>query len=143
MARLLPMLLVLLLVFIVGTWMLRVARHRVARARAARATGSPGGYRWDRRSDQIARRVRAITGPDDPSSGLDAWLDAHDGVEAYVEPRTVVSPRSVVLVDGEGRWRRFVLHEDRALRELARERRLPVFDASRTGYPPRMRRTSG
>ena len=35
-----------------------------------------------------------------------------------------------------GEWRRFELSEDRFLRELARERSLPIFDAARTGYPP-------
>ena len=40
-------------------------------------------------------------------------------------------------------WRRFPLSEDSVLRRVARERGLPVFDASRTGYPPRMRRGPG
>jgi hypothetical protein len=68
------------------------------------------------------------------------FLDGHQGVEAYVEPKTVISPKSVVLVDQVGTWRRFELKEDAYLRRLAAERGLPIFDASITGYPPRMRR---
>jgi hypothetical protein len=68
------------------------------------------------------------------------WLDSHDGVEAYVEPKTVMHPLSVVLVDGRGEARRFELAEDAYLRQLAKERDLRVLDAGRVGYPERMRR---
>lgn len=74
---------------------------------------------------------------------MEEFLNAHAGAEAYVEPETVVSPRSVVLVDGPGEWRRFPLSEDSDLRRVAGERRMPIFDASRTGYLPRMRRGPG
>jgi hypothetical protein len=57
-----------------------------------------------------------------------------------VEPRTVVHPLSVVLVAGDGEWVRIALPDDRFLRELARTRGLKVQDASRVGYPERMRR---
>jgi hypothetical protein len=81
-----------------------------------------------------------IGGRTEPRAEILAWLDAHAGVEAYVEPKTVVSPLSVVFVDGAGEWRRFELAEDRFLKEVARERRIKVLDATRVGYPPRMRR---
>lgn len=74
---------------------------------------------------------------------MEEFLNDHSGVEAFVEPETVVSPRSVVLVDGAGAWRRFPLSEDSVLRRVARERGMPVFDASPTGYPSRMRRGPG
>jgi hypothetical protein len=45
-----------------------------------------------------------------------------------------------VFVAGDGEWKRFELGDDRFVRELASQRRMPVFDASRTGYPERMRR---
>jgi hypothetical protein len=71
---------------------------------------------------------------------MTAWLDDHAGVEAYVEPKTMMSPLSVVFVDGDGEWKRFALAEDRYLRTLAKDRGIQVFDAGRVGYPPRMRR---
>jgi hypothetical protein len=100
----------------------------------------PGGYDWDRRTHQLYRAWKRVPGPDEHRDGIVSFLDAHTGVEAFVEPRTVMHPLSVVLVDAEGRWGRFELKEDVFLRELARERGVPVFDASRVGYPPRMRR---
>jgi hypothetical protein len=100
----------------------------------------PGGYDWDRRTHQLYRAWKRVPGPDEDRDAILAFLDALAGVEAFVEPRTVMHPLSVVLVDGDGRWGRFELKEDAFLRELARERGVPVFDASRVGYPPRMRR---
>jgi hypothetical protein len=69
-----------------------------------------------------------------------AFIESHPGAEAYVEPRTVMHPLSVVLVAADGGWVRFELRDDSFLRELAKDRGLPVIDAGRFGYPDRMRR---
>jgi hypothetical protein len=114
----------------------RAIRNPLAAPRPAR----PGGYDWDRRTRQLYRAWKRVPGPDENRDAIIAFLDAHAGVEAFVEPRTVMHPLSVVLVDGDGQWARFELREDAFLRELARDRRVPVFDASRVGYPDRMRR---
>ena len=103
-----------------------------------------GGYEFESRIEGLRRRRRRSPDPfergEERDRGIEEFLSAHAGVEAYVEPETVVSPRSVVLVDGAGEWRRFPLSEDSVLRRVAGERGIPIFDASRTGYPPRMRR---
>jgi hypothetical protein len=99
-----------------------------------------GGHEWDRRRDQVYRSLKGVGGPDEPREEIIAFLDTHNGVEAYVEPKTVMHPLSVVLVDGVGEAKRFELREDAILRELAKRRHLPVFDATIVGYPPRMRR---
>jgi hypothetical protein len=117
----------------------RRALQRTPRARAIR-TARPGGHDWDSRRDQIYRQVKGIGGPEEHRDRIVAFLDEHQGVEAYMEPKTVMHPLSVLLVDGEGVAKRFELREDAILRELARSRGLPVFDATRTGYPERMRR---
>ena len=52
-------------------------------------------------------------------------------------------PLSVVLVDGDGTWRRFELAEDTYLREVARTRHVKIIDAACFGYPARMRRDQG
>ena len=117
----------------------RRALQRTPRARAIR-TARPGGHEWDSRRDQIYRQVKGIGGPEEHRDRIVAFLDEHQGVEAYMEPKTVMHPLSVLLVDGEGVAKRFELREDAILRELARSRGLPVFDATRTGYPERMRR---
>ena len=123
---------------LVSPWARR-ALQRTPRVRAIR-TARPGGHEWDSRRDQIYRQVKGIGGPEEQRDRIMAFLDEHRGVEAYVEPKTVMHPLSVLLVDGEGVARRFELREDAFLRELARTRGLPVFDATRTGYPGRMRR---
>ena len=104
------------------------------RARSIR-TARPGGHDWDRRRDQLYRQVKGIGGPDEHRDQILAFLDSHRGVEAYVEPRTVMHPLSVVFVDAEGVAKRFELREDAFLRELAKTRGLPVFDATASGIP--------
>ena len=117
-----------------------------ARRRATQAgLGGPrparsGGHDWDRRRDQIYRSVKGIGGPEEARDQIIAFLDTHQEVEAYVEPKTVMHPLSVVLVDGAGEAKRFELREDAILRELAKRRHFPVFDATKVGYPARMRR---
>ena len=142
MIRLIPFLLLIVL----GLWGVRLAARKAnvlaLRRRRARIVGAdrPGAYDWDRRTDQLRREVKGIGGPSEQRADISAWLDAHTGVEAYVEPKTVVSPLSVVFVDADGRWRRFELAEDRFLKDVARQRRIKVMDATKVGYPPRMRR---
>jgi hypothetical protein len=110
-----------------------------------------GGYDFEGRIEGLRRRRRRSPDPferndgpvEGPERGMEEFLNAHSGVEAYVEPETVVSRRSVVLVDGAGEWRRFPLSGDSVLRRVAGDRGMPIFDASRTGYPSRMRRGPG
>ena len=110
-------------------------------ARARRRAGHPAGtHEWGRRTDQVKRQLKGVPTPDEPREEMVSWVASHTGVEAYVEPKTMMSPLSVVFVDTDGEWKRFGLAEDRFLRALAKERGIQVFDASRTGYPPRMRR---
>ena len=142
MIRLIPLLLLLgAAVWLVRLLVRRAGRLALRRSRA-RIVGAdrPGSYDWDRRTDQLKRGIKGVGGPSEQRAEIVAWLDAHTGVEAYVEPKTVVSPLSVVFVDADGEWRRFELAEDRFLKEVARERRIKVMDATRVGYPQRMRR---
>ena len=142
MIRLIPLLVLLgVAVWVVQLLIRRASRLALRRSRA-RIVGAdrPGSYDWDRRTDQMKRGIKGVGGPSEQRSEIVAWLDAHSGVEAYVEPKTVVSPLSVVFVDADGEWRRFELAEDRFLKEVARERRIKVMDATRVGYPRRMRR---
>lgn len=107
------------------------------RDRVPRATPT---YDWDRRRDQLYRQVKRVEHPNKQRAEMIRWIDAHRGVEAYMEPKTMMHPLSVVLIDEEGESRRFELTEDASVRKLAGARRIRVFDASRVGYPDRMRR---
>src|SRR4051794_41851996 len=57
------------------------------------------------------------------------------GVEAYVEPRTMQQPMSVVLVAHDGEWLRFTVPDEKVVRSLG----IPMYEAARTGYPRRMK----
>ena len=120
---------------------LDTGRAAAGSMRERRRAGRPAGtHEWGSRTDQVKRQLKGVPAPDEPRSEMTAWLDEHAGVEAYVEPKTMMSPLSVVFVDGDGDWKRFPLAEDRYLRTLAKDRGIQVFDAGRVGYPPRMRR---
>lgn len=108
--------------------------------RMPRITPRQRNYDWERRTQQIARQIKVGSGPGEDRERIVDFLDTRKGVEAFVEPRTVVHPLSVVLVAEDGEWIRVPLGDDRYLRELARTRGLRVHDATRVGYPERMRR---
>lgn len=96
-------------------------------------------YEWEPVSDRYSRRARGVARSPEDHDGILAFIESRTGVEAYMEPKTVMHPLSVLLVAGDGESRRFELADDAFIRELARTRSLPVFDAGLTGYPERMR----
>ncbi|MFL5798852.1 MAG: hypothetical protein ACJ77A_13085 [Actinomycetota bacterium] len=99
----------------------------------------PGRYDWEARRDRYSRRLKGVLREPEDRDGILAFFDTHRGVEAYMEPRTVAHPLSVVLVADDGEYRRFELADDEYIRLLAKTRSLPVLDAGRLGYPQRMR----
>ena len=144
MIRALPLILLVILVLAVGSWAIRGIKAAAARRPAQRGSARAGGYEFEGRIEAARRRLKKPATPSSQGDGaVEEFLQTHTGVEAYVEPETVVSPRSVVLVDAAGEWRRFPLHGDAHLRRLSTERGMPIFDAARTGYPPRMRKRPG
>lgn len=110
------------------------------RRRGPTFTPRQRNYDWEPRTRQIARQLKVGSGEPEDRQRIMAFLDSRQGVEAFVEPRTVMHPLSVVLVAADGEWTRMALSDDRFLRELARTRGLRVHDAARVGYPERMRR---
>jgi len=141
MIRFVALVMIALVVLLAARMIMERTRSVVGRGMARRGAARPPGSReWDRRSDQVRRQLKGVSGPDEPREEIVAWVESHRGVEAYVEPKTMMSSLTVVLIDADGEWRRFPLREDRFLRLLAKERGVTVFDASRSGYPPRMRR---
>jgi hypothetical protein len=98
-----------------------------------------GRYDWEARRERYSRRLKRVPRNPEDRDGMLAFLDTHRGVEAYMEPRTVAHPLSVVLVADDGEYRRFELADDEYIRQLASTKSLPVLDAGRVGYPQRMR----
>jgi hypothetical protein len=61
------------------------------------------------------------------------------GVEFYVEPETTATDTTAVAVASDGEWTRRRVGSPAAIGKLARELRLPVYEAGVVGYPKRMR----
>ena len=70
---------------------------------------------------------------------LKDFVASRRGVEMYVEPRTSVTPTTVVLIATSGEWTRRRVSDPRAAGQLARDLGVPVYDVQQTGYPQRMR----
>jgi hypothetical protein len=124
---------------LIGSAPRRPARRIPRPALPGRLGRRPRPYDWERRSDQAYRKLKGIPGPSENREGIVGFIDSHRGVEAFMEPRTAMSPLSVVLVAEDGEWKRFELTSDAFMQELSRSRGLPVLDAARVGYPQRMR----
>jgi hypothetical protein len=130
----------ILIAFVIGRILPKLRRERAAPAPPPRPRTGPDRYEWERRSTQLYRAWKQVPGPAEDREGILAFIGSRQEVEAYVEPRTVMHPLSVVLVAGDGEWVRFELRDDSFLRELGKDRGLRVIDAERFGYPERMRR---
>jgi hypothetical protein len=141
--RAVPLILLVILVLAVGAWASGWVKAAAARRPARRGSTRVGGYEFEGRIAGARRRRQAPPEAGEHDAAMEEFLHTHDGVEAFVEPETVVSPRSVVLVDASGEWRRFPFRGDAHLRRLAAANGMAIFDAARTGYPPRMRRRPG
>lgn len=94
--------------------------------------------------DRFRRRPARTSSPldrpptKDERAHLREFVRTRRSVEAYVEPRTRVTPMSVLLVAADGEWTRRRTTEKDA-RALATDLGIPVYDVQRTGYPQRMR----
>lgn len=128
---------VVLLLGFVGWTLVNLVRGLARDARRRKV--KPGSYEFDSRYNKVARKVKGVRGPDEDHEGILAFIETRIGVEAYLEPKTLAHPLSVVLVAIDGEWKRFELAEDSFIQHLAREKGLPTYDAARVGYPQRMR----
>ena len=70
---------------------------------------------------------------------LEEFTKSRRGVEAYLEPVTMATETTVVLVADDGEWARRRVESPEEARELAAKWRIPIYDTQAVGYPPRMR----
>lgn len=70
---------------------------------------------------------------------LAEWVRTRDGVEAFLEPATTVTPATVLLVAADGEWTRRPVPDPRAATEFLRSLGVGTSDVNLTGYPARMR----
>ena len=81
--------------------------------------------------------LRAATSAD--MEHLRQFASSRGGVEAYLEPRTAVTDTTVVLVADTGEWTRRRIDGPEAAATLAKKQSIPLYDATKVGYPKRMR----
>ena len=114
-----PVLVATVLAIAILVWLTRWIQASAARRPSRRGRRRIGGYEFEARSDQAKRRLKGVAGPAERRDEIVEFLDTHEGVEAYMEPKTVVSPKSVVLIDAAGEW------------AASSSRRTPTCDGSR------------
>jgi hypothetical protein len=93
-----------------------------------RAAGPASGSRAGRREEAEAVRRH-----------LEDFVRTRVGVEAFLEPRTSVTPPTVLLVASDGEWTRRRVEDPAVVRRLVDALALPVYDVQLVGYPQRMR----
>ena len=76
---------------------------------------------------------------DDDSAHLSAFAGSRAGVEGFVEPQTMTTSTTLVLVAADGEWIRRRVPSPKAAFDLGRKLAIPVYDVAATGYPQRMR----
>jgi hypothetical protein len=106
---------------------------------ARRRAGAPRRPASPTRPARLPRRSAPALERGEDRDRIVHFVESRSGVEAYVEPRTMMHPLSVVLVATDGEWIRVALNDERFLHELAQSRGVPIYDAMATGYPERMR----
>lgn len=110
----------------------------LARLRAWLAGGeSPARSRG--RARPARRNVGGRAGREVVDADLVAFLATRRGVEAFLEPPTAMHGRSVLLVAADGEFLRRSVPDRRAFERACHQRGVPVYDASRVGYPRRLR----
>ena len=76
---------------------------------------------------------------DDVRRHLEEFVRSRAGVEAFLEPRTTVTPPTVLLVASSGEWTRRRVADPKIVQGLAEQLQVPVYDVRLVGYPKRMR----
>jgi hypothetical protein len=98
-----------------------------------RRRGKVGGFRDAGGAGPSSDQVKVAM------AHLKDFVTTRVGVEMYVEPRTTVTPTTIVLIATTGEWTRRRVADERAAAGLAKELGIPVYDVQLTGYPARMR----
>jgi hypothetical protein len=86
-----------------------------------------------------ARPGTVRTARDDDTAHLSAFAGSRAGVEGFVEPQTMTTATTLVLVAADGEWTRRRVPSPKAAFDLGRTLGIPVYDVAATGYPQRMR----
>lgn len=104
-------------------------------------SGRTPTVRWFKRSGRVPASTAGPSKADVEVAlaHLRDFVSSRAGVEMYVEPRTSVTPTTVVLIATSGEWTRRRVSDPTAAGQLGHDLGVPVYDVQQTGYPPRMR----
>lgn len=92
--------------------------------------------------DRFARRPRAgkvLTASSADLEHLRQWAATRQGVEGFVEPQTMTTSTTLVLVAHDGEWTRRRVGSAQEAFAFGSRLGLPVYDVAAVGYPARMR----
>ncbi len=70
---------------------------------------------------------------------LSEFVRTRRGVEAFVEPQTIVTQTTILLVAWDGEWTRRRVPSPQWAHSFAEHLQIPGYDALVVGYPQRMR----
>jgi len=70
---------------------------------------------------------------------LTEFVRTRRGVEAYVEPQTIITQTTILLVAWDGEWTRRRVPSPQWAYSFAESMQIPGYDALVVGYPQRMR----
>lgn len=94
---------------------------------------------WFRRRRQAGGRHDDRSARDEDRRHLEEFVRTRRGVEAFIEPRTIMTETTVVLVAHDGEWTRRRVEGPESARQFAHKLGIPIYDVALVGYPQRMR----
>lgn len=94
---------------------------------------------WFRRRSARQRGGRDSAAEKADFAHLREFATTRTGVEGFVEPPTVMTPTTMVLVAVDGEWTRRRVPDAKAAHDFANKLGIPSYDAALVGYPQRMR----
>jgi hypothetical protein len=87
-----------------------------------------------------ARRAESRQEPSNQATkDLEQFAGSRRGVEAFLEPRTALYSTTLLLVADDGEYLRRPLASPDAARSFCTRLEVPLYDATKVGYPKRMR----
>jgi hypothetical protein len=92
-----------------------------------------------RRGDRASKPGTVRQAVSDDIAHLRAFAAARQGVEGYVEPQTLTTATTLVLVAHDGEWTRRRIGTQKDAFDLGRDLAIPVYEVAAVGYPSRMR----
>lgn len=98
-------------------------------------------WSWRRRLRRPGNSSVAPTGAESRVivEHLERFISSRRGVEGFVEPRTTVTPVTLLLVAHDGEWTRRAVPSVGWAHDLANRHGVPSYDAAVVGVPQRMR----